>query len=249
MFFADVFSLPSTLFRTIQRLCIMINSYSGLALTQLAWITFVSLITCLGITFPVALIISTKNIFTLCPSFNLKVFESQQLYEIWQYMGSLIICPCVYNPIYSSSYSSYSSYSTVHLNIDVNMYGSFGPPCLSMKSTNSSHCVISVYEAWSCLGAETTSLPFDTQQIITVNVLFGNSVRVLVAFSPTCSPKSVAGCLWPGLPFILASQMLLAQWFKNISTHCWRIHSTLSKLTNGSQFLNVAKKSATTVSE
>jgi len=90
-----LFSLSSTLFRTFQCLCIMISSCSHLAITRLAWITSVSAITCLAISFPVALIISTTNIFTLCPSVDLKAFERQQLYEIWPCMGSLMICPCV----------------------------------------------------------------------------------------------------------------------------------------------------------
>jgi len=118
-----LFSLCSTLFRTFQSLFIMICSCSRLALTRLVRITFVSLITCSAISFPVAPIISTTNIFTLCPSFNLKAFERQQLYEIWPYMGSLIICWCLYISIYSSSNLSCSK---VHLNIDVRMYSSWG---------------------------------------------------------------------------------------------------------------------------
>jgi len=73
----------------------MISSCARLALTRLAGITFVGLITCSAIYFSGALLISTKNIFGLCPSFNLKAFERQQLYEIWPYVGSIIICPCV----------------------------------------------------------------------------------------------------------------------------------------------------------
>jgi len=168
------FSLSSTHFRIFQSLCMMISSCSRVPWTLLAGITFVGPITCLAISFPVALIISTKNIFTLCPSFNLKAFERQQLYAIRPYMGSLIICPCVYHAIY---YSSNSSSSKVHLNNDVRMDGSIGLLFLSMKSTNSSQCLTSVYKAWSCIGARTKSMPFNTQQIITVNVLFGNSGR------------------------------------------------------------------------
>jgi len=180
----------------------MISSCSRLALTGLARITFVGLITCSAISFPVSPIISTTNIFTLCPSFNLKAFERQQLYEIWSYMGSLIISPCLYIPIF---FSSNSFCSRMHLNIDVSMNGSFGPQFLSMKSTNSSQCVTSVYEAWSCLGVRTISLPVDTQWILTVNVVFRNSGRLLLTFVPTGSPKSVAGLLLPRLPLCLAS--------------------------------------------
>jgi len=179
-----------------------------------------------------------QNIFTLCPSYNLKAVERQQLYEIWPYMGSLIICPCVYNLIYSSSNSFYSK---VYLNIDVRMYGFFGPLFLSMKSTNSFQCLTSVYETWSSLGARTKSVPFDTQQMITVNVEFGNSWRLLFVFFPMRTSKSVTGRLLPYLAFFIASQISLAHFFKNIWTYCRRIHSALSKLSNGSQFSDIAK--------
>jgi len=238
--------LSSTLFRTFQSLCIMDIRCSHLALTHLAGITFVSLITCSAISFTVTLLISTKNIFEFCPSFNLKAFEKQQVYEIRPYMGSIIICPVVYNPIYSSSISSYSK---VHLNIDVIIYGSFGPPFLSMKSISFSQCLTSVYEAWSCLEVRTISLRFNTQLITTMNVVFGNAGRLLLAFLLMRSPESVTGCLLPRLPFFLASRILLVHFLKNISTHCWRIHSALSKLSNGSQVLNVSKESATAISQ
>jgi len=119
--------LSSTFFRTCQSLCIMICSCAHLSLTRLAAITFAGLIACSTISFAVALFISTKNILGLCPSFNFKLFERQQLYEIWPYMGSIIICPCVCTHIHSLSNLFYSK---VHIIIDVRMYGSFGPPYL-----------------------------------------------------------------------------------------------------------------------
>jgi len=61
--------------------------------------------------------------FTLCPSFNLKAFERELLYDIWSYRGSFIICPGAYNPIYSSSNSSCVK---LHLYNAVRQYGSFG---------------------------------------------------------------------------------------------------------------------------
>jgi len=175
----------------------MISSCGHLAFTRLAGITLAGLIMCLAISFPVALFISTKNIFRLCPSFNLKAFERQQLYEIWPYMGSIIIRLCVYNPIYSLSNSSCSN---VHLKINVRMYGSVGPPFLSLKSISPSQCLTSVYEAWSCLGARTISLPFNTQQITPMNVVFGNSGRLLLAFWLAHLPISSAGWLLRHLP-------------------------------------------------
>jgi len=146
-----LFLLSSTLFWIFQSLCIWISSGLRPALTWLVGIIFVGLIMCSAISFPVALFISSNNIFTFYPSFNLKAFERQQLYEIWPYMRSLIICPLLYNPIYSSSNFPCSN---VHLNIDGRTYGSVRPPFLSMKSTTSSHCLTSEYNTWRCLGLE-----------------------------------------------------------------------------------------------
>jgi len=129
------------------------------------------------------------------------------------------------------------------------MYGSFWPPFLSMKSSGNSECLTSVYEAWSCLGARTISLPFDTQRIATLMVVLGNSGRLLLAFLLVGSPKSVAGHLLPRLPFFLDSRISFAHIFKNISTHCRRINPALPKLTNGSKFANGSKLSATAVTQ
>jgi len=74
--------------------------------------------------------------------------------------------------------------------MEVRIYGHFGPPFLLMKSTNSSPCLTSVYKAWSYLGARIISVPFDAQWIITVNDVFGNSGRLLLAFLPLRSPTS-----------------------------------------------------------
>ena len=53
--------LSSTLFRTFQSVCIMIRGCAHLAVTRLAGITFTGLNTCLAISFPEALCISTKS--------------------------------------------------------------------------------------------------------------------------------------------------------------------------------------------
>jgi hypothetical protein len=122
-----LFSLTSTLFQICQSLGIIISCCSHQAVTWLVTSTSVSLITCLAISFPVALFILTKSLLALCPSFKLKALEWQQLYNIWPYMGSLIICPSLYNPIYSSS-------NLYCFKMDWNpMYGPFGLPILSMK--------------------------------------------------------------------------------------------------------------------
>jgi len=49
----------------------------------------------------------------------------------------------------------------VHMNIDVGMYGWFGPPFLYTKSTNSSQCLIFGNDAWSSVDATTISVRFD----------------------------------------------------------------------------------------
>jgi len=189
------FSLSYTLFSTFQSLCIMISSCAHVALTWLAGITIAGLITCSTIFFPVTLYISIKNIITLCPSFNLKASERQQLYEIWLYMGLLILYLCLYNPInFSANLSSFK----VHLYINVRMYFSFGPPFLLMKSTNSSQCPTSVYKARSCFGARTKSLPLNAQCLITVNIVFGNSGMIYFI-----SSYSSVFLLWNAATFIL----------------------------------------------
>jgi len=224
--------LSSTLFRTFQCLCIMISSCSHLALTRLAGITFAGLIMILAISFPAACFISTKNVFRSCPSFNLRALDRQQLYQIWPYMGSVIICSFVYNPIY---FSSNSACCNVHLNFDVSMYGYVRRAFVLMKSISSSQWLTSVYAAWSWFRDRMILLQFDTQHITTMIILFGNSGRLLLAVLLARSPKSVASHMLSRLRFFLAAQIFLAHFFHNIPTHCWWIHSALSKLYYGSQ--------------
>jgi len=216
--------LPSTLFRTIQILWIMISSCAHLALRQLAGITFAGLNTCLVTSFLVACFILGNNIFKSCPSFNFKAFERQQLYNICPYIGSLIIGPSVYNPVYSSSNSSYCK---VHMNFYHRMYGSFRCQFWLIISISFSQCLTLVYEAWSWFEDRIVWLPYDIRRITTVNVAFGNSGWSLSTVLLLHSPKSIAGCLLPIIMFFLASQIAHAQWFDNISTHCRRIHSAL----------------------
>jgi hypothetical protein len=94
-----------------------------------------------------------------------------------------------------------------------------------MKSISSSQCLRSGYEAWSCILDVWSFLPFNTQWITTMKVVFGDSGRLPLAVLPAHSPKSVAGSTLPPLPFFLASRILLAHFFKNTSTYCCRIHS------------------------
>jgi len=131
--------LSFTLFGTLLFLCIMIGSCTHVTLTWLAGITFASLMMCSVIFLPVAHFVSTNNIFIWYSSFNLKVFERHQLYEIWPYMVSIITCPGVYITIYS--YVNLF-YSTVNFTIDVWVYGASRPSCVSMKSISYSRCLI-----------------------------------------------------------------------------------------------------------
>jgi hypothetical protein len=119
----------------------------------------------------------------------------------------------------------------------------------SMKSITSSQCLTSVYEALSCMLDVGSLLPFGIQQITTRKVLFGNSGTLPLPLLPACSPKSVADHLLPRLPFFLASPTSLTHFFRNMSTHCRRIHSALSKFSKGSHYLKVTKKSATAISQ
>jgi len=105
---------------------------------------------------------------------------------------------CASNPIQSSC-SSFCS--NMPLNIDCRMYGSFRPPALSMKTTSFSQCPTSVYEAWCCLGDRIIFLPFNTQQITIMNLLFGNFGRLLLAMWPMFSPKSIAVAICLGISF------------------------------------------------
>jgi len=224
----------------------MSSSCAHQAITQLAGITIPVLIMCSAMSFPVARFILTENIFALCPTFNLKAFDRQQLYKIWPYMGSIIIFLFVYNPIYSSSNSTCSK---VHLNINVRMYVAFRPLFLSMKSISCSQCVTSVHEVWSDFGARTISLPFEKEQITTMNNVIGNRRRLLLAILLEHSPKSLPGRMLPRHPLTLASLILIANFYKLIATQCGQIHSVLSKVSNSSQSSNVTKIYATAVPE
>jgi len=167
-------------------------------------------------------------------------------YEIWPYRGLFIVCPSAYNPIYSSFNSSCVN---LHLYIAVRQYGSFGEQFFWMKSISSSQCLTSVYEAWIWLLDVWSLLLFRTRWITTVKVVFSNTRMLPLTFWLAGPAKSVAGRLLPHLPIFLASLTSLANFFKNISTHCHRIHSALSKLSEGSLVWKVSKKSATTISQ
>jgi len=149
-----------TLFRTFQSLWIIMCSCAHSVLTWQAGIIFAGRITCSAISYHVALWISTKNIFRLCPSINLKALARQLLYEIFPYIGSITTCLCVYIPIYSSSYSPCCK---VHLNIEVGMNSSFRPLWWLMKSISSFQWFILIYKAWCWLGDGKLSLPFNNQ--------------------------------------------------------------------------------------
>jgi hypothetical protein len=201
---------------------------------------------CSALSFPIARFTSTRHIFESCPSSNLKAFERQQLYVSWPYVGSCLSWPCGYNPIYSASNVSFSK---VHFTLDVRVYGSFRCLFLLMKSISSSHCLTSVYVACSWVGNRTISLPFDTEQITTMDIVFGNLGTILLTLVITRCRKSVTGRLLPRLPCFLTIRISLPHFFKHISTHCRRIQSELWKLFKGNQVSHVSKQSATPVSQ
>jgi len=179
---------------------------------------------CSAISYPVAAFISIKYSSSLCPSFNLKAFERELLYEIWPYGGSFIICPSAYNPIYSSFHSFCVK---LHLYNAVRQYESFGQQPLSMKLISSSQGLRSMYEVWSCVLDVWSLLPFGTRWITTTKVVFGHSGWLYLGFWPAGFPKSVAGRLLPRLPFFLASQTPLLHSLEHFSTYCHRIHSVV----------------------
>jgi len=230
----------------LRSLDILISSDAWLTITRFAGSTLAGLITCSAISFPVAAFISTKNSFTLCPSFNLKALERELLYEIRQFRGSFIICPSAYNPICSSSNSSCVK---LDLNNAVRQYGSFGSQFFSMKSISSSQCLTSVYEACSCMLDVWSLLPFGTRQITTMKVAFGNSERLLLECLPVRPPESVAARLFPGLPSSLAFRTTHAHFFKYTSTDCRQIDSAWSNIFKRAQVTKVSKQSATSVSQ
>jgi len=157
-------------------------------------------------------------------------------------MEKFIDSACVYTPVYSSFNSFYPN---LHFNIDVRIYGSFGPPCLLKMSISTSRCLSSVYGAWRCLESILLSVPFDTQIIPIKNVVYGTLARCLVTFWPPFSRKSVACGMLARISICLAFWIFLAYFFKNISTHCCQIRSELSKLSAVSLFSNVSKISET----
>jgi len=224
----------------------MVIRWTNLALIPLAGITFAGPNTRSAISISVAHWILTKSSFGFSRIFNLKAFHTQQLYEIWLYISSIIIYVFVYNPVYSVSSFSYCK---VHWNIDVGIYHSFGPQFLSMKVISSSQWVTYVYEARSCLGCRIISFPSDTQQITTIMFISGNLAMLLVAWFLAILPKSVAGCLLHCRPYFLAPQISLAHFFNLILTRCLQIHLALSKLSNSSQFSIGFKTSVTAVSQ
>jgi len=117
-----------------------------------------------------------------------------------------------------------------------------------MKCICSSLCFTSGYEAWSCMLDVGSLWRFGTRRITFMKVVFGNTGTLPLASLPVRSPKSVAGHLLPRLPVFHASETSLAHFFRNITTHCDRIHLALSKFSQGSHYSKVSKKSPTAIS-
>jgi len=165
---------------------------------------------------------------------------------MWQYIGSIIICPAVNNSKYSLSNLFCSE---MHLNINVRIYSSFWSVVLLMKQMSISQCLTSLYDTWSGLGYRIISLQFNTQRISTMNIDYYHTGRLPLTCLPTRSHKTVAAHWLPCVPSFLTFKIFLPHFFQIISTHCFQIYSEFWKLPNGSQFSNVFKKSPTTVSQ
>jgi len=201
---------------------------------------------CSAISFPAVALICTKYTFKLCPSFNLNTIERKLLYKIWKYGGLFIIYLGAYNTIY---FSSNSSCIQLHLYIAVRQFGSFRLQFCSMKSISSSQCLTSVFNAWSWLLDIQSLLLFNTRWITTVKAVLGYCCRLPQVSLPTCSVKSISGCLMPSVSFFLTSPTSLANGFNIMPTHCRRNHSALLKSSKESEFSKVTKISSTTISQ
>lgn len=142
--------------------------------------------------------------FRIVSNFHLESIRKVTVILIWPYMGKMIICLHVDNPIYTSSNICYPK---VCLNIDNYMYDSFRHQFLLMNSNGSSQCLTMVYKTWCWLGDQMISWPFNSQQIPSMNLVVRNLGWIPLAILPTHSPKSIACLLWPQLPLFLASRI------------------------------------------
>jgi hypothetical protein len=118
---------------------------------------------------------------------------------------------------------------------------------LLMNLMTSSQYLTAAYIAWSGVADIMTLLRFDTQQILTMYLVFGDGGRLLLMVLLACSQISFTSHLLPRLPFFHFYQILIAYIFQNISTYCSEVYPALSRLSHASKCLNVAKTSATTI--
>jgi len=107
----------------------------------------------------------------------------------------------------------------------------------------------SVYRAWTYIGYRMILLPFNTQHITPLTIVFVISERLPHTFLATCSPIPITGCLLANLSLLLTFGILAAYFFKTLSTHSHWINSAFSEFTNSSQCSNLATQSASTVSQ
>jgi len=153
----------------------------------------------------------------------------------------------VYNPIYSSSNSSYVK---LHLYNAVRQYGSIGPQFffdeINQLLSVPNIFVRSLELHGGCLVIVAVRHSTSDNHESCIWQLWDVTSRF---FAPVRYPKSVAGPMLPHLPFFLASRTSLAHFFKNISIHCRRMYSALSKFSKGSQVSKFFKKSATAISQ
>ena len=192
----------TTLFRTFWYLSIMIIIWVYPAVTQQGGITLPSLTMWSAISYPVAVLVSTKNIVKFYPGSTWNHFKGNSYTKFSEIWGHWEISLCIYNTTYSSSNSSHSK---VHWNLEHGINGAFRPLLLLMKSISSSQCPTFEYGTGSCIGHLRLALPSNTHQITTMNIVFGNSGKLLLIFLPALSPKSIAGCLLSCFPSFLGS--------------------------------------------
>jgi len=211
--------------------CIMNSSWVYQALTQLLRITFIGPITCSVISFPLALLISTKLSSYHVPVSTWKHLESNSCMKSANMLGHstfphLCIMPYILGAIHLALLRTWTwMFTCVAL---------CGFPSFSMESMSCTQCLTSVNKAWSWLREQMILFLLDSTWITTMKTEYGNFARLPLAFLHFCSPKSVVWCMWPPLPILLPSWISLAHILVHISIHCQQIQSVLWNFFNGS---------------
>lgn len=110
-----------------------------------------------------------------------------------------------------------------------------------------SQCMPSVYKAGSSLQNIRLLLLLDLWRITIMNVVIGNTWRLLPSSLPARLRQSIADDLVLCLPFFLDNQIMPKYVDKTITIQCCEINSELSKVAIGSMFSNDTKHAETNV--